>query len=52
MTSPKEGLATSQYILGSLYAQGRGVTQDYAEAARIVSLHGLAATTPMRSRNS
>jgi uncharacterized protein len=29
-----QGIASAQYILGSMYAQGRGVPQNYAEAAR------------------
>jgi TPR repeat protein len=28
-----QGVAEAQYILGSMYAQGRGAPQDYAEAA-------------------
>ncbi len=29
-----QGVASAQYVLGSMYAQGRGVPQNYAEAAR------------------
>ena len=32
--SAREGTAASQYALGSMYSQGRRVTQDYAEAVR------------------
>jgi TPR repeat protein len=32
--SAHEGLATSQYILGSMYVQGRGVPRDDVEGAR------------------
>jgi len=28
----KETLTEAQYILGSMYAQGKGVLQDYAQA--------------------
>ena len=30
----EQGYADAQYNLGILYANGQGVTQDYAEAAR------------------
>ena len=33
-TAAEQGLAVAQFILGNMYYDGDGVTQDYAEAAR------------------